>query len=183
MARYSIEAEQAESRSRSRLRPMAQSDMDGWREASVLIVEDSLELRSLLTLLVAGAGVRVRAARDGAEGLQLFRQFMPNVVVTDVTMPRLDGLTLCRCIRGEEGGAPTPIILFTGRDRDAGVEAALALGSVIYVRKRDGVNAVIEAVTRLLPRANLAIDAADALSGCTPWTSFTGLAGAARRPP
>jgi hypothetical protein len=51
------------------------------------------------------------------------------------------------------------------------------------VRKRDGVNAVIEAVTRLLPRANLAIDAADALSGCTPWTSFTGLAGAARRPP
>ena len=132
-------------------------DCLGGRGGSALIVEDDLDLRSLLVLMVAATGMRVRAAGDGERGLTLFRQVMPDVVVTDIGLPRLGGLDLCRAIRAEEGRA-TPIIIFSSADRDAEVEAVLGLGGISFVDKVAGVEGLLRALPRGMEAGGLLRD-------------------------
>lgn len=113
---------------------------------TVLVVEDDRELRTLMVLLVAATGARVSAAPDGGRGLTLFRQLRPDLVITDIGLPQLDGLALCRRIRAEEGGRPTPIIIFSGRERDPEIARVLALGGITFVEKRHSVAGVLRAV-------------------------------------
>ena len=72
------------------------------KAATVLIVEDSPDQAELLQQRLEGAGYKVIAARDGAEGIAAARATHPDAVVTDVNMPVMDGYGLCRAIRDDE---------------------------------------------------------------------------------
>jgi DNA-binding response OmpR family regulator len=88
-----------------------------------MIVKDSLEVR----------GFTVRYAADGQEGLELFREQCPDVVVADVMMPRLDGFSLAEIIRRDN---PTvPIIFLTARSQPADVVRGFELGGNDYLKK------------------------------------------------
>ena len=63
-------------------------------QEKVLIVEDEMHARSGLTELVASWGYRAECAADGAEGLEAVRRWAPSIVVTDLKMPRMDGMEL-----------------------------------------------------------------------------------------
>ena len=76
----------------------------------VLIVDDNQQVRSLLTELVEGAGYEVMCAGDGEAGLQLLESFEPHLVISDVVMPVLDGLGLCRQIKENPRTTDIPII-------------------------------------------------------------------------
>jgi len=68
---------------------------------TALIVEDNPLLRSVLSLLLAGDGWNVLEAADGREGVEVARQANPEVIITDLRMPRLSGLGLARELRGD----------------------------------------------------------------------------------
>jgi len=94
--------------------------------AKILIVEDTLDTRELLHLYLTGEGFTVIAAGDGREGLYLARAEKPDLIVTDLNMPQLDGLALVKELRAEPQFKDLPIIVITAfgkQDRDDAIRA------------------------------------------------------------
>ncbi|MCU0497070.1 MAG: response regulator transcription factor [Anaerolineae bacterium] len=77
---------------------------------SVLIVEDDKELLKLLKLDLEVNGYRVITAEDGLEGLRMFKQYEPDLLVLDVSLPRMDGITVCQKVRET---SDVPILIMT----------------------------------------------------------------------
>ncbi|MGE0682972.1 MAG: response regulator [Candidatus Binatia bacterium] len=99
----------------------------------VLIVDDEEPIRHLLSMFIKREGFIPLQAGDGEEGLTLFRQESPPIVLTDARMPRMDGLTLIQLLKEE---APeTQIALLTGHGDEALAVAALRAGAVDYLKK------------------------------------------------
>ncbi|HMV70189.1 MAG TPA: ATP-binding protein, partial [Myxococcota bacterium] len=94
--------------------------------ALVLIVEDHAELRAYLAEHL-GRALRVVEAEDGERGLALAAALRPDVIVSDVMMPRMDGLALARALRADPELAATPIVLVSAKAGPADVEAARGL--------------------------------------------------------
>lgn len=132
---------------------MLPSDIDSSSENSaaplqILVVDDEPAMVGALGALLGQAGHRIIAAYDGDEALRRFHDDLPDLVLLDLSMPGLDGATVCRRIRET---SDTPIIIVSGeRDQAATVEL-LDLGADDYVRKpfrADELLARVRAVSR-----------------------------------
>lgn len=80
----------------------------------VLIVDDDQKVRALLTELIENEGYEVMSAADGGSGLEAVNSFEPDVVISDVVMPVLDGIELCRQIKKEPRTVDIPVLLISG---------------------------------------------------------------------
>ena len=76
-------------------------------------MDDSRTLREMLTNCLTGAGHEVFTARDGAEGLAALREHRPDLVITDLNMPVMDGLDFIEAARAEDAGRDVPLLLLT----------------------------------------------------------------------
>jgi two-component system, chemotaxis family, sensor kinase CheA len=120
------------------------------RTLDVLLAEDSLATREVLRVLLEGQGFRVRVAADGEEALQRVSERAPDVLVSDVNMPRRDGLALTRALRARAGTERLPIVLLTSQDDDAARAAGAAAGADVYLLKSSFNAAVLhDALARL----------------------------------
>jgi DNA-binding response OmpR family regulator len=99
---------------------------------SILIVEDDDNVRETLALNLQAEGYAVRQARDGEDGLASARAEPPDLVILDVMLPKLDGLTVCRILRKESA---VPIILLTARGTETDKIIGLEIGADDYVVK------------------------------------------------
>ncbi|WP_446037983.1 SpoIIE family protein phosphatase [Streptomyces sp. SID1121] len=90
--------------------------------AKVLVADDNADMREYLTRLLRGAGYTVSTAIDGRQALEAIRAETPDLVVSDVMMPRLDGLALVEALRGDSRTASVPVLLLSAR---AGQEASI----------------------------------------------------------
>ncbi|MEM1057108.1 MAG: ATP-binding protein [Bacteroidota bacterium] len=100
----------------------------------VLVVEDNADMRDYLTAQL-GRYARIETAADGAEGIEQARESVPDLVVTDVMMPRVDGLALCATLKGDLRTSHIPVLLLSAR---ADVESRIAgydLGADAYLAK------------------------------------------------
>ncbi|MGW0287794.1 SpoIIE family protein phosphatase [Streptomyces sp. NPDC003236] len=88
----------------------------------VLVADDNTDMREYLTRILAGAGYEVTAVTDGVEALARARRDLPDLVVSDVMMPRLGGLELVARLRGDTRTASVPVLLLSAR---AGQEASI----------------------------------------------------------
>lgn len=105
------------------------------RALDVVLAEDSLVTREVLRVLLEEQGFRVRVAGDGDEAMQRIAEWVPDVLVTDIDMPRRDGLWLTRSLRGQRNTERLPILLLTSRDGDAARTAGAAAGADAYLLK------------------------------------------------
>lgn len=80
--------------------------------AKILIIEDDAEVRALIRLLLEGEGYDVQVAENGVDGIEAFRAGSPDVVITDLLMPRQDGIETIKEIRGID--AETKILAISG---------------------------------------------------------------------
>jgi two-component system response regulator MprA len=102
----------------------------------VLIAEDDDSLRRLIELRLASDGYDVRCAEDGMEALEIvIKGWTPDIVVCDVMMPRLSGLSVCRELRDHAKTTRVPIILLTARCFDEDIQDVMRLGGITYVSK------------------------------------------------
>ncbi|WP_020654058.1 hybrid sensor histidine kinase/response regulator [Massilia niastensis] len=101
----------------------------------VLVVEDSITSRLLLKHILEGAGCRVDTAADGLEALSRLRRERFDAVVSDIEMPRLDGLALTAAIRADPDTAQLPVILVTSLHTSAERERGLLAGADAYLTK------------------------------------------------
>ncbi|WP_374110475.1 SpoIIE family protein phosphatase [Mycolicibacterium sp. F2034L] len=90
--------------------------------AHVLLADDNADMRDYLTGLLAGAGYRVTAVGDGQQALEAIRGDEPDLVISDVMMPRVDGLELLAALRTDSRTAALPVLLLSAR---AGQEASI----------------------------------------------------------
>ena len=100
----------------------------------LLLVEDNADLRSFVAGRLSRR-YRVETAADGAAGIEAARRLRPDLIVTDVMMPGVDGFELCRTLKADPAFAATPIILLTARAGTEAVAEGLDVGADDYVVK------------------------------------------------
>ena len=105
------------------------------RALDVVLAEDSLATREVLRVLLEEQGFRVRLAGDGEEALVRIGEGVPDVLVSDVNMPRRDGLSLTRALRERGETSRLPIVLLTSRDDPEARAAGAAAGADAYLLK------------------------------------------------
>ena len=103
------------------------------KTSKILLVDDELLVREELGAILEELGYVVITAADGEEGLELFRKERPDMVVTDVRMPRVDGLSLAMTIRSEAPAVPITVI--TGHGTEDMAIKALRAGVTDFVKK------------------------------------------------
>jgi chemotaxis protein histidine kinase CheA/CheY-like chemotaxis protein len=101
----------------------------------VLIVDDSVITRQLERRILEGLGFEVELAVDGQDALRILERTVPDLIITDVEMPRLDGLGLARRIRKEPRTREIPIVIVSTRGGDADKQAGLEAGADGYIVK------------------------------------------------
>lgn len=100
--------------------------------ASVLLADDNQQIATVVVEYLKREGHTAFVAKDGLEALALFRQHQPDAVLLDVMMPRLDGFSVCREIRGQSS---VPIIMVTARGEDYERIMGLDMGADDYIVK------------------------------------------------
>ncbi len=131
-------------------------DSNGHEENSVLIVNDEPDQLTLMGSLLRKAGYAVLTAEDGLEGLTLARRERPDLVISDVSMPRMDGLAFCREIRADLELKTVPILLVTALQKDTEhAVAGLQAGADDYLEFPFDSARLVAKVSRLLERSRL----------------------------
>ena len=100
---------------------------------TVLIVEDDPHTADIVRLYLRRDGYKVLTATDGNEGLRLAQESQPDLVVLDLMLPGVDGIEICKTLKGE--GSDVPIIMLTARVEEEDRLAGLDLGADDYVAK------------------------------------------------
>ena len=101
----------------------------------VLVADDDPVMRMLMLEMLGQVGLDTIEAEDGAQALASFQRNQPDLLMLDVEMPGMDGLSVCRAIRQQEQHASVPIIMVTGADELASVTSAYEAGATDFVSK------------------------------------------------
>ena len=115
----------------------------------VLLVEDEPAIRELVRSLLTAEGVSVTVAVNGAEGLRIARSRRFDLVLLDVQLPQLDGVSVCRMLRVDPASAKVPVYMLTAGTRPSDREAALRAGASGYIEKPFRGNELVGLVKRL----------------------------------
>ena len=121
--------------------------------ARVLVIDDDEEHRTLLKAMLVGIGHRVEEASDGAEGLRMFGRYPPDLVLTDINMPGLDGHEVISALK--VASVKVPVIAISGGgavEKDELLLRAAQLGAVEVIMKPFAFEQLAGAVSRALSR-------------------------------
>jgi DNA-binding response OmpR family regulator len=118
----------------------------------VLVVEDDGAIRELLRFHLELAGLAVVEVGDGNRALELAHTMDFDLILLDVMLPGVDGITLCRVVRAEGPNVDTPILMLTARDTESDKVVGLDSGADDYVTKPFGVRELLARVGALLRR-------------------------------
>lgn len=118
----------------------------------VLVVEDEANIRELLALHLRLETLTPVEAADGHAGLELARTQPFDLIILDLMLPGLDGVTVCRAIRRESMNAATPVLMLTARRDEADKVVGLDSGADDYLTKPFGVRELMARVRALLRR-------------------------------
>ncbi len=116
----------------------------------ILIIDDEPQITRVLRAALSAQGYDVRTANDPDEGLQLYRDWTPDLVITDLVMPGMSGVEVTRAIRVR---ASTPILVLSVRDHERSKVEALDAGADDYVTKPFGIQELLARVRAHLRRA------------------------------
>jgi chemosensory pili system protein ChpA (sensor histidine kinase/response regulator) len=116
----------------------------------VLVVDDSLTVRKITTRLLTREGFRVDSAKDGVDALERMHDLIPDVVLLDVEMPRMDGFELARVMRSDTRLKAVPIIMITSRTADKHRNHAMEIGVNVYLGKPYQEQQLLEAIAEQL---------------------------------
>ena len=121
------------------------------KRARILVVDDEPQLTRVLRTGLKSRGYDVRAAADGLSGFETFSDWHPDLVITDLAMPNVDGLELCRRLRAV---SQVPIIVLSAKGEEKTKVEALDLGADDFVTKPFGIDELLARVRASLRRAS-----------------------------
>ncbi|HKP69506.1 MAG TPA: response regulator transcription factor, partial [Pyrinomonadaceae bacterium] len=115
----------------------------------ILVIDDEFQITRVLKRSLGAHRYDVRTASDGESGLDLFRDFNPDLVITDLSMPEMSGIEVCREIRR---ASPVPVIILSVRGEERIKVEALDAGADDYITKPFGMDELLARVRAALRR-------------------------------
>src|SRR5512133_532790 len=107
-------------------------------EPDVLVVDDSAAIRKILQRVLRQTGMEIRTiheAGDGQEAIEILKLHRPALILTDINMPKMDGLQLLAAVKASESWRDIPVVMITTEGGETKVGEAVKLGAAGYVRK------------------------------------------------
>ncbi len=101
----------------------------------VLVVDDDPDIRALLTISLELSGYQVTAATNGREGAELALALRPDLIVLDVMMPEVDGLTALRALKADPDTSAIPVVMLSASVEDESVWLGWEAGAAYYLTK------------------------------------------------
>src|ERR1051325_7283017 len=118
----------------------------------ILLIEDDIDTSGLISTMLQKGGYTAVIANSGKDGIEMARQELPDLILCDIMMPEMDGLSVLRALRNQSDTATIPFIFLTARARTEDVREGMELGADDYLTKPIPVNALLNAVTTRLKR-------------------------------
>ncbi|GAA4942695.1 response regulator [Actinoplanes utahensis] len=118
---------------------------------TVLVVDDDETVRDLVTFKLQMAGFRTITAADGCTALTLVAESRPDLVVLDIAMPGMDGLSVCYRMHADPATAAIPVIMLSGMATDTDIDLAFVSGAEEYLSKPVNPGELVRRVSWLLP--------------------------------
>ncbi len=119
--------------------------------SKILVIDDEQGIRNLLDTLLSRKGYEVVLASNGQKGLELFRRERPDVVVLDLKMPEMNGLTVLQQVR--QLNPAQPVVILTGAGTAEAEQQVRALGVTEFVEKEFSMHRLGDSLKRLLNQA------------------------------
>lgn len=116
---------------------------------TVMVVDDSVTVRKVMTRFLEREGYNVITAKDGVDALGLLQDELPDLMLLDIEMPRMDGFEVAKNVRGSQRMKHLPIIMITSRTGDKHRDHALSLGVNQYMGKPYQEDALLESIKEL----------------------------------
>ena len=121
--------------------------------SKVLIVEDEANIRQLVKYNLEKESFQVIEAEDGLQGLRLAKAEKPDLVLLDLMLPQMDGLEVCRSLKGNQATAALPIIMLTAKSEEIDKVIGLELGADDYMTKPFSPRDLVARVKAVLRRS------------------------------
>ena len=119
--------------------------------SKIMVVDDSSSFRTVVKLALRKAGFEVLEAVDGQDAVEKLSSNKPSLIVCEVNMPRMDGLSFARLVKASPLHGSTPIIMLTAESQEAKKTEGKAAGVRAWITKPFQPSQLVDAVTRLCP--------------------------------
>jgi CheY-like chemotaxis protein len=126
------------------------AELEETHQASVLVVEDSISTRRSLAEFMQDLNYKVYTAKDGVEAIEIMRDHSPTLLLTDLEMPRMNGLELTSYVRAHDETKDIPIIMLTSRTTEKHRKEAMSIGVNEYLSKPFVEDVLLEKVQSLV---------------------------------
>lgn len=120
--------------------------------SAILTVDDSASIRHAIKTILAGAGHEITSAADGVDGLQRAANHRFDLVITDLNMPNMDGLTMIRELRKRPSYAGVPILFLTTETAESAKQQAKQAGATGWLTKPFDPTMLVRVVQKVLAR-------------------------------
>jgi len=127
--------------------------MASMHKGTILVIDDEPDLVELVEFNLKKDGYEVIVAKNGQSGLEIAQKHVPDLIVLDLMMPGIDGLEVCRQLRGDSRTKQIPMIMLTAKSAEADRIVGLELGADDYVTKPFSPRELVARVRALLRRA------------------------------
>lgn len=121
----------------------------------ILVIDDESGLLELLSIRLEVNNYQVITAADGREGLDKARTELPDLIILDLMLPKLDGYQVCRALKFDEKYKQIPIIIFTARAQESDVKAGKEAGADAYITKPFEPDILLAKVSQLLEKQKI----------------------------
>jgi DNA-binding response OmpR family regulator len=116
----------------------------------ILIVEDDPAVQTLLSKALTAKGYRITQAHDGVSGLTALEQESPDLIIADIMMPRLDGMTFVKAIKRNANTRTVPVIFLTAKNDPRSVVEGINVGAKYYVTKPFALDELLSKIEKAL---------------------------------
>lgn len=124
--------------------------------AHILVAEDERDIRELIAFTLQFAGHTITQARNGEEALAMAQERTPDLIMTDVRMPKMTGYEVIRALKDIEAVKDIPVIILSAKGQDEEVEAGRDAGAVDYILKPFAPDELTQRVGEILTKLGLA---------------------------
>lgn len=120
--------------------------------AHILVAEDERDIRDLIAFTLQFAGHKITPASNGEEAVELARSINPDLILTDVRMPKMTGYEVCATLKADAATAHIPIVILSAKGQDEEIDAGRNAGATDYILKPFAPDMLTKRVAEILAK-------------------------------